>query len=61
MNFMSYTPMVPGPGKGFDGIGSPEWLAEMFPGWNQLPESAPSEQAPPDRPAPCTNNAGAQS
>jgi hypothetical protein len=36
MQFMSYQPMIPGPGtgegrRGFDGIGSPEWLAELFP------------------------------
>jgi hypothetical protein len=31
MRFMPYQPITPGPGTGFDGIGSPEWLAEMFP------------------------------
>jgi hypothetical protein len=31
MRFMSYQPIIPGPGGGFDGIGSPEWLAEIFP------------------------------
>jgi hypothetical protein len=31
MRFMSYQAIIPGPGGGFDGIGSPAWLAEIFP------------------------------
>jgi Protein of unknown function (DUF3102) len=34
MRFTSYAPIVPGPGKGWDGFGSPEWLDELFPNWN---------------------------
>jgi hypothetical protein len=42
MQLMSYQPMIPGPQtggegrRGFDGIGSPEWLDQIFPNWNEL-------------------------
>jgi hypothetical protein len=48
MQFVSYQPIIPGPGtgegrRGFDGIGSPEWLDELFPNWNQEPDDKPPD------------------
>jgi hypothetical protein len=34
MRFISYATIFAGPGKGFHGMGSPEWLDQLFPNWN---------------------------
>ena len=36
----------PGPGRGWTGLGSPEWLEALFPNWNEPPdECEPAEPA----------------
>jgi hypothetical protein len=35
MRFMSYQPPIPGPTKNWNHVGSPAWLNEFFPNWNE--------------------------